>query len=60
MRVAGESQRQEGLVPTHLKAGDSAPEFTLTSHTGDKVSLSDFKDKKNVVLTFYVLSWTGV
>lgn len=47
-------------MPTHLKAGDSAPEFTLTSHTGDKVSLSDFKDKKNVVLTFYVLSWTGV
>jgi len=35
-----------------LKEGDPAPDFTLPSDTGEKVSLSDFKGKK-VVLYFY-------
>lgn len=44
---------------THLKVGDPAPAFTLTNTKGEKVSLSDFKGKKNVVLAFYVLAFTG-
>lgn len=44
---------------THLKVGDAAPDFTLPSTAGDKVKLSDFKGKKNVVLAFYVLAFTG-
>jgi cytochrome oxidase Cu insertion factor (SCO1/SenC/PrrC family) len=44
---------------THLKVGDPAPAFTLTDTKGEKVSLSDFKGKKNVVLAFYVLAFTG-
>ncbi len=32
--------------------GDEAPDFTLRSLDGDKVSLSDFAGEKNVLLTF--------
>jgi peroxiredoxin len=44
---------------THLKVGDEAPDFTLTDTTGKQVKLSEFKGKKNVVLAFYVLAFTG-
>lgn len=36
-----------------LKVGDKAPDFTLPSDTGDSVSLSQFLNKKDVVLYFY-------
>ena len=42
-----------------LKVGDKAPDFTLSDQTGKKVKLSDFLGKKNVVLAFYVLAFTG-
>lgn len=42
-----------------LKVGDVAPDFTLPSHDG-KVSLSDYRGKKNVVLVYYPLAWTPV
>lgn len=35
-----------------LKIGDRAPDFTLTTHNGEEVNLSDFTGKK-VVLYFY-------
>jgi cytochrome oxidase Cu insertion factor (SCO1/SenC/PrrC family) len=44
---------------THLKVGQPAPEFTLTDTEGKEVKLSDFRGKKNVVLAFYVLAFTG-
>ena len=50
---------------TNLKVGDKAPDFTLASTTvgpdgrGVRYKLSDFKGKKNVVLAFYVLAFTG-
>ena len=44
---------------THLKVGDVAPDFALTDTTGKPVKLSDFRGKKNVVLAFYVLAFTG-
>ena len=42
-----------------LKVGDKAPDFTLPDQNGNKVKLSDFLGKKNVVLAFYVLAFTG-
>ncbi len=36
-----------------VKAGDFAPDFSLESGSGQKVSLSDFRGKKSVVLYFY-------
>ena len=51
---------QQPLPPkTNLKVGDAAPDFTLTDTSGNQVKLSDFRGKKNVVLAFYVLAFTG-
>jgi peroxiredoxin Q/BCP len=36
-----------------IKVGDTAPDFTLTSQTGESVSLGDFRGKTAVVLYFY-------
>jgi peroxiredoxin len=43
-----------------LKIGDKAPEFELPATTGGKISLSSHRGKKNVLLAFFALSWTGV
>ena len=42
-----------------LKVGDKAPDFALMNTDWQKVSLHDFLGKKNVVLAFYVLAFTG-
>jgi cytochrome oxidase Cu insertion factor (SCO1/SenC/PrrC family) len=47
------------MPQTHLKVGDPAPDFTLPDTKGQTVKLSDFRGKKNVVLAFYVLAFTG-
>ncbi len=44
---------------THLKVGDTAPDFNLTSTQGGKVKLSDFKGKNTVVLAFFPAAFTG-
>lgn len=44
---------------TNLKVGDMAPDFTLPDTAGNKVKLSDFRGKNNVVLAFFVLAFTG-
>jgi cytochrome oxidase Cu insertion factor (SCO1/SenC/PrrC family) len=44
---------------TSLKVGDAAPDFTLNDTNGNAVKLSDFRGRKNVVLAFYVLAFTG-
>jgi len=36
-----------------IKVGDEAPDFDLVPHSGEKIKLSDFKDRKVVVLYFY-------
>lgn len=51
--------QQPAPPKTHLKAGDVAPDFTLSNTEGKPVKLSDFRGKKNVVLAFYVLAFTG-
>lgn len=45
--------------PPTVKVGDMAPDFTLTDQNGNKVSLHDFKGKKNVALAFYIFAFTG-
>jgi peroxiredoxin len=39
--------------------GDTAPDFTAASTSGKDVSLSDFRGKKNVLLAFFPLAFTG-
>lgn len=43
-----------------LKAGDVAPDFELPSTKHATVRLSDFRGKKNVVLSFVPAAWTPV
>jgi peroxiredoxin len=43
-----------------LKPGDAAPDFTLPATVGDKVTLSDYRGKKNVLLMFYPLDFSPV
>ncbi len=43
-----------------VKVGQVAPDFTLPSVSGDKVSLSQLRGKKNVVLSFVPAAWTPV
>ena len=42
-----------------LAVGDRAPDFTLPDTEGKEIKLSEFRGKKNVVLAFYVLAFTG-
>ena len=49
----------ETTPPPAVKVGDIAPDFTLTDQNGNKVSLHDFKGKKNVALAFYIFAFTG-
>jgi peroxiredoxin len=43
-----------------LIIGDDAPSFSLVNQHGETVRLSDFADKKPVVLVFYPLSFSGI
>ena len=48
------------LKPTDLdrvKVGEKVPDFTLENMDGKRISLSDFRGKKNVVLVFYRGHW---
>ncbi|MCL4523243.1 MAG: redoxin domain-containing protein [Acidobacteria bacterium] len=56
---ASAQQPQPAVAKTHLKVGDMAPDFKLKDNNGKTVKLSSFRGKKNVVLAFYVLAFTG-
>lgn len=43
-----------------VKVGEPAPDFTLPSVAGEKISLSQFRGKKNVVISFVPAAWTPV
>ena len=43
-----------------VKVGGNAPDFTLSSVSGEKVSLSQFRRKRNVALSFVPAAWTPV
>ena len=52
-------QRAAAEIVSKVKIGDMAPDFTLNDHNNNPVKFSDFRGKKNVVLAFYVLAFTG-
>jgi peroxiredoxin len=51
--------QQQPQQHTHLKVGDTAPDFTLPDTSNHPVKLSDFRGKKNVVLAFFPAAFTG-
>jgi peroxiredoxin len=46
-------------VKTHLKIGDSAPDFELSATDGKKYTLSQFQGNRTVVLAFFPAAFTG-
>ena len=67
--AASESVKECLYNPGVLKAVDSslmvavgqqAPDFTLPSLSGEKIALSQFRGRKNVVLSFVPAAWTPV
>ena len=59
--AAGVALMGQGMQPpkTNLQVGDMAPDFTLNSTAGGKVTLSDFRGKNTVVLAFFPAAFTG-
>ncbi|HHI02895.1 MAG TPA: redoxin domain-containing protein [candidate division Zixibacteria bacterium] len=47
-------------IGKRLKTGDRAPDFSLMSHLGDRICLSDFRGKRNILIAFFPLSWTPI
>lgn len=43
-----------------VKTGEKTPDFTLPALSGEKISLSEFIGKKNVVISFVPAAWTPV
>jgi peroxiredoxin (alkyl hydroperoxide reductase subunit C) len=43
-----------------VKIGEPAPDFTLPSVSGEKISLSRYRGKKHVVISFVPAAWTPV
>lgn len=41
------------ILTAKVKIGDTAPDFTLRSQTGEKITLSQFFGKKHIVVYFY-------
>ena len=46
-----EIEQTVGTISAQI--GKLAPDFTLTTHTGEQVTLSHFRQHKNVILYFY-------
>jgi hypothetical protein len=58
---AATTQKAPAPPPLQIKVGSIAPDFTLLAFDGKelkKVSLHDFRGKKNVALAFYVFAFT--
>lgn len=47
-------------VASGIEVGDKAPDFMLPSTTGEKISLSQFRGKKLVLLEFYGADYSPV
>ena len=44
-------------VAMALDVGDKAPDFTLQSTTGEKITLSEYRGKKHVLIEFYAIDF---
>ena len=61
-KINPKTKVEKEAPPMKLKVGDTAPDFSLLSFDGKdlkKVSLQDYRGKKNVALAFFVFAFTG-
>lgn len=42
-----------------IKIGSVAPDFNLTDQNGDKITLSQYRGEKDVILSWHVFDFTG-
>jgi len=54
------SASTSSVEPGGPLVGEVAPDFSLRDQHGKSVSLSDFRDVKNVVLVFYPFAFSGI
>jgi len=57
-----QNKAEKAPAPMKLNVGDTAPDFTLLAFDGKelkKISLQDYRGKKNVALAFFVFAFTG-
>ena len=57
MQRATEDLKNSGILDKVLKAGESAPEFSLPDENGNLVELKDLLAQEPVVLSFYRGVW---
>ncbi len=55
-----QTTQEKPKVADSVKIGDTAPAFEMRNQDQLKISLADFKSKKNVVLVFYPADFTPV
>ena len=53
-----QDNQREGGDTMAANVGDKAPDFTLTSPSDEKVSLSDFRAVRHVALSFHIFNFT--
>jgi peroxiredoxin (alkyl hydroperoxide reductase subunit C) len=54
----GTLKSTDSVLLVHV--GDTAPDFTLKSVTGGMISLTQYRGKRNVVISFVPAAWTPV
>ena len=60
--LRAQNEKKEAPPPPpepKVKVGDPFPDFTLIDQKGKKVSLGDYKGKKNIALAFVIFAFTG-
>jgi hypothetical protein len=60
--IASGSETPEAAASSMPKVGQMAPDFTLNYFDGNdlkKISLSEYRGKKNVVVAFFIFAFTG-
>ena len=60
--LQAQNKAEKEPAPMKLRVGDTAPDFTLLAFDGKelkKISLQDYRGKKNVALAFFVFAFTG-
>ena len=58
--MEAQAKPENPLLPDpKVKVGQIAPDFTLLDQNRKEMKLSDFRGKKNVVVSFYVFAFSG-